>query len=287
MEEYIENNMSNFFKSIIVGLGGVAPGLSGSVLLIIFGLYQQTLDALGTLFINFKQKIRFLLPIVSGMFVGVLLFSKVIDFFLNHYEMPTRFCFLGLILGTVPLFYKEVKKEGFSNKYYLVIICSIILGTWLFALNPNAFSQISNPNLVQCIILGIAVAATAIVPGVDPAVLLSSLGYYEIYVSSLANFDLKVLLPMLIGLAIGAILISYLMSLLFRKIYTLTFSIIFGVFLSMIPNMHNESCVLGVNLTSMVSIIVMVIGFLVSFYLSDLENNNEQMKKLFKKERVN
>ena len=279
--------MSNFFKSIIVGLGGVAPGLSGSVLLIIFGLYQQTLDALGTLFINFKQKIRFLLPIVSGMFVGVLLFSKVIDFFLNHYEMPTRFCFLGLILGTVPLFYKEVKKEGFSNKYYLVIICSIILGTWLFALNPNAFSQISNPNLVQCIILGIAVAATAIVPGVDPAVLLSSLGYYEIYVSSLANFDLKVLLPMLIGLAIGAILISYLMSLLFRKIYTLTFSIIFGVFLSMIPNMHNESCVLGVNLTSMVSIIVMVIGFLVSFYLSDLENNNEQMKKLFKKERVN
>ena len=153
------------------------------------------------------------------------------------------------------------------------------MGTWLFALNPNAFSQISNPNLVQCIILGIAVAATAIVPGVDPAVLLSSLGYYEIYVSSLANFDLKVLLPMLIGLAIGAILISYLMSLLFRKIYTLTFSIIFGVFLSMIPNMHNESCVLGVNLTSMVSIIVMVIGFLVSFYLSDLENNNEQMKK--------
>lgn len=287
MEDCIENNMSNFLKSIIVGLGGVAPGLSGSVLLIIFGLYQQTLDALGTLFINFKQKIRFLLPIVSGMFVGVLLFSKVIDFFLNHYEMPTRFCFLGLILGTVPLFYKEVKKEGFSNKYYLVIIFSVILGTWLFALNPNAFSQISNPNLLQCIILGIAVAATAIVPGVDPAVLLSSLGYYEIYVSSLANFDLKVLLPMLIGLAIGAILISYLMSLLFRKIYTLTFSIIFGVFLSMIPNMLNESCVLGVNLTSMVSIIVMIIGFLVSFYLSDLENNNEQMKKLFKKERVN
>lgn len=283
MEDCIENNMSNFLKSIIVGLGGVAPGLSGSVLLIIFGLYQQTLDALGTLFINFKQKIRFLLPIVSGMFVGVLLFSKVIDFFLNHYEMPTRFCFLGLILGTVPLFYKEVKKEGFSNKYYLVIIFSVILGTWLFALNPNAFSQISNPNLLQCIILGIAVAATAIVPGVDPAVLLSSLGYYEIYVSSLANFDLKVLLPMLIGLAIGAILISYLMSLLFRKIYTLTFSIIFGVFLSMIPNMLNESCVLGVNLTSMVSIIVMIIGFLVSFYLSDLENNNEQMKKLFKK----
>ena len=30
--------MSRFWKGIIVGLGGVAPGLSGSVLLIIFGL---------------------------------------------------------------------------------------------------------------------------------------------------------------------------------------------------------------------------------------------------------
>ena len=30
-----------------MGIGGVSPGLSGSVLLIIFGLYQKTLDALG------------------------------------------------------------------------------------------------------------------------------------------------------------------------------------------------------------------------------------------------
>lgn len=86
--------MKTFLKSIVVGIGGVAPGLSGSVLLIIFGLYQQTLEALGTLFVNFKKNIRFLLPVVSGMFVGVLLFSKVIDFFLAAYEMPTRFCFL-------------------------------------------------------------------------------------------------------------------------------------------------------------------------------------------------
>lgn len=279
--------MNNFLKSIIVGLGGVAPGLSGSVLLIIFGLYQKTLDALGTLFINFKEKIRFLLPIVSGMFVGVLLFSKVIDFFLNTYEMPTRFCFLGLILGTVPLFYKEVKQKGFSNKYYLVILFAAILGTWMFTLNPNAFPQITEPNLMQSILLGIAVAATAIVPGVDPAVLLSSLGYYEIYVSSLANFDLKVLLPMLIGLALGAILISYTMSLLFKKFYTMTFSIIFGVFLSMIPNMLNEQCILGLNISSCVSIIVMIIGFFVSFYLSDIEGNNKRMKKLFKKEGFN
>ena len=45
--------MERFLKGIIVGIGGVAPGLSGSVLLIIFGLYQKTLEALGTLLKDF------------------------------------------------------------------------------------------------------------------------------------------------------------------------------------------------------------------------------------------
>ena len=44
--------MKNFFKGIFVGLGGIAPGLSGSVLLVIFGLYQKTITAIGTLFKN-------------------------------------------------------------------------------------------------------------------------------------------------------------------------------------------------------------------------------------------
>ena len=95
--------MDRFWKGIIVGIGGVSPGLSGSVLLIIFGLYQKTLDALGTLLTDFRSKVRFLLPLAAGMGTGVLLFSRLIDLLLRRYEMPTRFCFLGLILGTLPM----------------------------------------------------------------------------------------------------------------------------------------------------------------------------------------
>ena len=277
--------MKNFLKGIVAGIGGVAPGLSGSVLLIIMGLYQKTLDALGSLFTNLKKNLAFLLPVVAGMFVGVLLFSKVVDYFLSAYEMPTRFCFLGLILGTVPLFYREVKKEGFSWGYYPVILLAGILGTWVFTLNPNAFPQVSQPNLLQSVILGIAVAATAIIPGVDPAVLLSSLGLYEAYVRALANLDLEVLAPMVLGLAAGAVIISWAMSRLFRRFYTATFSVVFGIFLSMIPNMLNESCVLGMDVQSVVSIVVMVLGFLVSFVLGDLETNKKRLAGIFRRKR--
>ena len=262
--------MERFLKGIIVGLGGVAPGLSGSVLLIIFGLYQKTLEALGTLLTSFRKNVRFLAPLVAGMFLGVLLFSKLIDFFLNTYEMPTRFCFLGLILGTLPMVWREVNKEGFSGKYYAVIALAALAGTWFFSVNPNAFPQVTVPTLLQKLLLGVAVAATAIVPGVDPAVFLSTLGFYEMYVSALANLDFAILIPMVGGLAIGAVAISFAMSWLFRRFYTASFSVIFGIFLTMIPNMLTEDCVLGWNGVSAVSVAVLVLGFLVSWFLGDL-----------------
>ncbi len=272
--------MKNFFKGIIVGLGGIAPGLSGSVLLIIFGLYQKTLYALGNLFSDFKKHIRFLLPLLAGMGLGVLLFSKGLNYLLEYHEVPTRFAFLGLILGTVPMLFREVKKNGFSGKYYAVMALAAAFGVWMFLANPDGgLPQIENPNLLQSVVLGVAVVTTAIVPGVDPAVLLSTLGLYEAYVRALATVDLHVLLPMLIGVAVGAVVISWLMTALFNRFYTLTFSIIFGIFLTMIPNMLTENCVLRFDFISAVSVFAMVLGFAVSWYLGDLENNRARLKK--------
>lgn len=269
--------MERFFKGIIVGLGGVAPGLSGSVLLIIFGLYRKTLDALGTLLTNFRKNIRFLLPLVAGMFLGVLLFSRLIDYVLTYHEMPTRFCFLGLILGTLPMVWKEVRKEGFSPGYYALIALAAAAGTWMFTVNADGFPQVTDPTLLQSVLLGVAVAATAIIPGVDPAVFLSSLGFYEMYVRALAQIDLTILMPMVVGLALGAVAISFAMSALFKRFYTGTYCVIFGIFLSMIPNMLSDRCVLGWDPVSALSVALVVIGFGISFYLGDLPRHNARI----------
>ena len=275
--------MDRFLKGIIVGIGGVAPGLSGSVLLIIFGLYRKTLESLGTLLTDFRKKVRFLLPLAGGMVIGVLLFSKVIDYLLRFHEMPTRFCFLGLILGTLPMVWREVKKEGFSRKYLLLIALAAGLGVWFFTVNPAAFPQVTDPTLLQSVLLGVAVAATAIIPGVDPAVFLSTLGFYEMYVAALANLDFSVLAPMAMGLGIGAVAISRGMNLLFRRFYTASYSIIFGIFLSLIHNMLRDNCTLGFNGVSVLSLVLAVLGFGLSFYLGDLEENNRRLKSLFQR----
>ena len=274
--------MLNFLKGILVGMGGIAPGLSGSVLLVILGLYQKTITAIGTIFKNFKKNIAFLFPLFLGFGVGVILFSKVVDFLLENYEMYTRFAFLGLVLGTIPLFYKEVKKEGFSKKYYILIAIAAIAGFSLFYFNKNLFPTITNPNIFQSVLLGVAVAGSSIVPGVDSAVILSSLGLYELYVGSLADFNLQVLIPAGVGLVIGALVISFLINKLIKRFYTGTFSIIFGLFLSIIPNVLNSSCTLGWNINSVISIFILIISFGVSFFLGDVKANVKKIKEWFR-----
>jgi putative membrane protein len=225
----------------------------------------------------------FLVPLFTGFGIGVLIFSKIVDYLLSNFEMYTRFSFLGLIIGTVPLFYKEVKKEGFSKKYYIFIGAAVAVGVVFSFFSDGLFPKITDPNLFQSVILGVAVAASSIIPGVDSAVILSTLGLYEIYVSSIANLDMPVLIPAAFGLVIGALVISFVVNKIIKRFYTASFSIIFSLFLTIIPSVLTESCKLALNTQSVIAIVVAVVGFCVSFFLGDVKNNVEKIKKLVNK----
>ena len=232
----------SFLKGVVAGIGGIVPGLSGSVLMVLLDIYEHTIHALGTLLQDFKNNVRFLLPVLLGMGCGVILFSRIVDFMLAYFEFETRYAFLGLVLGTVPLFYRQIGKRGFPKYCYAVIGGAVVLCFLIFGMNRNLFPPVEEPTFLQCMLMGITVAASSIVPGIDSAVILSAFGFYELYVGALANLNMAVLLPAAVGLVIGAVVISAGMDFLLKKAYTLTFSVLFGFFLAIIPNMLNESC---------------------------------------------
>ena len=113
--------MKTLLKGIIVGIGGIAPGLSGSVLLVILGLYQKALNAISTLFKNFKKNIAFLIPLIIGFGIGVLIFSKVVDFFLNNFEMQTRSMFINSIsmIKTTHIRNRSNKTQVIRNQLFI------------------------------------------------------------------------------------------------------------------------------------------------------------------------
>ena len=273
----------NFIKGIFVGIGGVAPGLSGSVLLVIFGLYQKTINAVSTFFKEPKKNLKFLIPLFIGIGIGVLAFSNIVDFLLNTFEKQTRFAFLGLIAGTVPMFYKETKKEGISPKHYVIMAVAAAAGLALFFFNRDLFPKVTDPSLFQSVILGVAVAGSSLVPGVDSAAILSALGLYELYVSSVANLNMHILIPAAFGLVGGGLIIAFVINWLIKHFYTVTFSVVFGLFLSIIPGVLNGSCYLGADIGSVVSIIVLILGFIASLYFENIQGWNSKIKAWFSK----
>ncbi len=281
--------MKNFFKGIVVGLGGVAPGLSGSVLMVIFGLYQKTISCVSSIlnFKKLKENLTFLIPLGLGMVLGVILFSNAVNFLLSEFELYTRFAFLGLILGTLPLLNKEVRKEGFKPIFYIVIAVCFALG--LFLLYGNSFfTTVENPSILQSFVLGIAVAGSYIVPGVDSAAILNALGLYQIWldITSIKVLELNILIPTILGLGIGVLGISFIINRLLKRFYTATFSVIFGLFLSVIPSVIVEmetKLIFGFNRATITSLTFTLIGFFVSLYLSDISENNKKLKELFNK----
>ncbi|MBR5223521.1 MAG: DUF368 domain-containing protein, partial [Clostridia bacterium] len=280
--------IKTLLKGIVVGLGAITPGLSGSVLLVIFGLYQKALNAISTLFKNFKKNLVFLIPLALGIGSGMLIFSGIARYFLDNFEMQTRFTFLGLVVGTLPLFIREVTKEKkaegkkFPKRYIFLILGATAAGLSLSYFGNVNFPQIESPTFLQSILLGLVVAASYIIPGVDSAVILNYFGMYNTWLNMLHldnlkidGFILKQALPTGIGLIIGVILISTLINFLLKRYYTITFSVIFGLFISIIPNLITASetpIALGFNNVTIVSIILMFIGFAFSFFVSDLEN---------------
>jgi len=230
-------------KGFVVGMGGVSPGLSGAILMVVLGLYRNVIDCFATINKDFKKKALFLFPILGGMLIGVVFFSRIISFLLMTYELQTRLTFLGLLLGAIPLVYGEVKKNGdVKGKHYVIIAVTFLIcfSIFTFGISIPPFGELS---IFGSFIFGLMAITATIVPGIEAASFLSTFGLYGhwLELTSLRNLTAQHFIPTIAGCIIGGIIFSKLFSYLFKKDYTTTFAVLFGFFLSIIPNVLKAS----------------------------------------------
>lgn len=81
----------------------ILPGISGSYILLIFGLYDVVISSLrpGTLMEDFSGSLAILVPVVIGVAIGIGALSNVLKLVLRRYERPAHAALLGLLLGSV------------------------------------------------------------------------------------------------------------------------------------------------------------------------------------------
>lgn len=87
--------ISLFFAGFIAAATMILPGVSGSLVLLILGLYTTFTTAVSTF------NIPLLIPIGLGVLIGIVTMTKVIEALLRRFPQPTYFAICGLILGSI------------------------------------------------------------------------------------------------------------------------------------------------------------------------------------------
>ena len=221
----------------LIGIGAIAPGISGGAIAVIFGLYERITDTVAHFYRNFKEKLKFLLPLGIGAVLGVLLFGRVIEYLFANYNVQLRCLFVGLMLGTLPSVFRTANRDGFRPWYLLpMALCGIGIA-WLATREGFSYTGGAEELPVWlAAVCGAVVGFGTIVPGVSASFILMSWGLYEPMLRALNTFDIWKLLPMAAGFILLVLLFAKLVSFLYKKVYGLMSYAVAGLLLgSIVP----------------------------------------------------
>ena len=84
------------FCGIIASSAMILPGISGSLILVILGVYTFLINALNNL------DILIIIAFILGAIIGLLGFSRVLKYLFNNYRNITYSIMLGLVIGSIP-----------------------------------------------------------------------------------------------------------------------------------------------------------------------------------------
>ncbi len=267
-----------FIKGLIIGIGKIIPGVSGSVIAISFGLYEKGIDAINNYFGNVKENTKFLLVLGSGILLSIILMSNLIKILLNKYYFLTILLFIGLISGGIPSLFSKIKDSyNIKNLLLFLIIIAIIVFV-NFLKSPNNINIYYDLNgILLLILIGIVDAATMIIPGISGTAILILMGCYDIMLnlfSNLTNFteiikNIKYLIPFVIGLSVGIIIFVKLMDYFLKNYKEETYWGIAGLAISSIISMFITTLYGVYQLKEVfIGILLFILGYIISKTLS-------------------
>lgn len=110
---------------ITLAVSKLAPGVSGSTVLLALGLYAPFMHALT------DMDIGYLLPILIGLVIGVLGFSKIVDHCMRNHKKSTYVMILGLTAGSVITVSVQAIMKLSGTEMIAMSIAGIVIGLLL------------------------------------------------------------------------------------------------------------------------------------------------------------
>ena len=126
-----------FMSGIIASSAMILPGISGSLVLVILGVYTYMIKSLDNL------ELVVIFTFIFGSLIGLLSFSKILKYLFKNYRDLTYTIMLGLVIGSIEKAWpwnKELAVE-ISNLNMFFSISLVIFGLIIVLLVERSKKQ--------------------------------------------------------------------------------------------------------------------------------------------------
>ena len=124
--------MKNFItalKGAALGTAFVIPGFSGGTMAVILKIYDRLLDAISLNIEKLKKNFGFILFLVIGMAAGVFATAVGLSWLFENHPVPTALTLTGIVVGSLPMIWKECTSESKFEKHSYGFVTSASLSS--------------------------------------------------------------------------------------------------------------------------------------------------------------
>lgn len=276
----MKNKIKLFLKGFVFGIANIIPGVSGGTLALTMGIYEDLISSISNIFKKFKRSMSFLIPFILGAIISIISLSKVIDLCLTKYETLTIIFFIGLIVGGIPLLFKNINIKKITIPKFLVFLLTflfILIITYLKTGDSNVLLNNNMSSYTKLFGVGLIASATMVIPGISGSFVLMLIGYYQPILKVINNItslnnvfnNILLLIPLGLGIVVGILLITKILEYLFTKYKEITYYGIIGFLIASIITLIISISLPKTIIEIILSIILFIIGYFIGNRLGD------------------
>ena len=280
----------DIIKGALIGVANVIPGVSGGTIAVSTDVYEKIINAINNIRKEFKNSFKTLLPFIIGIVIGIAALAFVITYLLNNEttKVPTTACFIGLVLGGVPMLHNKIKNEKikWTHVVAFIITLAFIIIPAVIAVNTTEVQdmELNFINVIVLVVLGIISAAAMVVPGISGSMILMMLGYYELVIGTIKNTisqlvhldfanslgGILIMIPFAIGVLMGIMIISNIISTILRRWPNAsTWGVLGLVVASPFAIIINLGSVTITPFIAILNVFTFMVGFYISYKLGE------------------
>lgn len=240
---------NNFFYRMLcgafLGISVIAPGISGSIMAVMMGIYDDLITIISNPFKKFKNNFFYLLPMVIGAGISMLLLLKALDFLFINYTIPAYLLFMSLIAGSIPSVIDQARQEPIKKRYFIGTVIAFAFALTIGILAKTDFAVVSDtasiPTEIYFPACGAISGMMSMVPGMSISMLLMMLGVYEPLLALATTLmspenwftaawfgGVLTVATVVIAFLIGMVLFSNITKRVFKKYHSLGFLMVLG-----------------------------------------------------------